>query len=62
MTKYNSGPPNVSSFLDFPEADVLFTARNKARIVNRTELHALDIEFGSLPGENLRFDSLAANF
>jgi hypothetical protein len=62
MTKYNSGPPNVPRFLDFPEADVLFTARNKARIVNRTELNALNIEFGSLLRENLRFDSLTANF
>jgi len=45
MAKDNSGPSDISCFFDFPEADVLFAAGNKTRIVDWTELHALDVEF-----------------
>ena len=62
MAKNDSGPSDISCFFDLPEADVLFAAGNKTRIVDRTELHALNVEFRSLFNKNLRFDSLGANF
>jgi len=62
FAKDNCRPTYISSIFYLPEANILFTAGNKACIIDRTEFYASNIKFRGLLDENLWLESLGANF
>ena len=53
LVEHDGGASDISSFLDAPESNVLFTTADQLVVIDWAELEAKNIELRDLLGENL---------